>query len=88
MKQSKITVKTLPSQLLMVLKLILFAIPWILLASIPEIIMFNLWNFINPTTEIGRLLTISAFFMGGFAICIVFIFLGIAGFLKTVAKFL
>jgi hypothetical protein len=62
------------------LKLI-FGLFWtalcVTIALIPEIIMYNVWHLIEPTTTIEKILVMALFWMGGGGLCILFAVLGI-----------
>ena len=48
---------------------ILAAIPCLALAGIPEATMYFIYGLIAPTTEVGRVLILVAFWFGGAGFC-------------------
>lgn len=59
-----------------------------LIAILPEIAMYFLWNLVQPQDEIVRVALVALFFICGGGMCILFGFLGVAAWVSMTASLL
>lgn len=66
-----------------VIKRIFYVIISLVIALIPEIVMYLTYEMIQPTTDTARVLLLGLFWFGGGSLCLLFAFFGFMFFVFT-----